>query len=277
MIEVRAAPAEELEIQLLLEAIRARYGYDFRGYGGDSIRRRLQGVLARTGAAHLGELQHRVLTEPAFFAEVLDTLTVQVSDLFRDPEVFRALREEVLPHLRTFPHIKIWHAGCATGEEVWSTAILLEEEGLYDRAQLYATDLSPGALERAKDGVYPASRAAQFARNYEAAGGRGELAAHVSCAYDHVAIREPLRRNVLFFQHDLATDASFGEMHVIFCRNVLIYFGAALRARVLDLLHQSLHRGGFLCLGASERIRGETELVEVDLAQALYRRSPYHG
>jgi len=270
-----AGEIQDLEARLLLEAIFARYGYDLRGYTPTSMRRRLMAVLARTGAAHLGELQHRVLHEPALFASILDDLTLQVSEMFRDPEVFHAIRFEVVPHLRTYPQLKIWHAGCASGEEVYATAILLHEEGLYDRTQIYATDLSPQALERAREGVYPATQERLFAESYQRSGGRATFDAYVSSAYGRIAVKESLRRNVVFFQHDLVSDQPFGEMQMIFCRNVLIYFGDELRRRVVAKLAQSLCRGGFLCLGRSEQLPGgklEGDFVEYAPRERIYRR-----
>jgi chemotaxis protein methyltransferase CheR len=247
---------EQLEVKLVLEAIHARYGYDLRDYTTGAMRRRVLALLAKTGLAHLGELQHRLLRDSALFASLFDDLTLQVTEMFRDPGFFRAFRAEVVPLLRTYPQLKIWHAGCSSGEEVYATAILLSEEGLYDRTQIYATDLSLQALERAREGVYPAGVARKFAANYLDAGGTGALESYVSAAYDRIAIKEALRKNVVFFQHDLVSDQPFGEMQVIFCRNVLIYFGAELRWRVIAKFSQSLCRGGFLCLGMSEQVPG---------------------
>jgi chemotaxis protein methyltransferase CheR len=268
------AQVEQLEMRLLLEGIAARYGYDLRGYQPRSLQRRVRAALLRSGAANLGELQHRVLTDARAFAALLDDLTVQVTDMFRDPHFYRRFREDVLPVLRTYPQLKIWHAGCASGEEVYTSAILLTEAGLYDRAQIYATDLSPEALAKAREGVYPADRAGVFAQNYQAAGGTKTFASYYSLAYDRIAVREPLRRNVVFFQHDLVSDHAFGEMQVIFCRNVLIYFGAELRTRVLAKLGQGLCRGGFLCLGANERVgaAGAGTFSEV-AAERIYRHA----
>jgi len=244
---------EELEVRLVLEAIHARYGYDLRDYARPSMRRRMLSALARSEAANLGDLQHRLLADPGLFGVVLDQLMVQVSEMFRDPSFFLVFRREIVPLLRTYPMIKIWHAGCASGEEVYTTAILLAEEGLYDRTQIYATDLSGPALERAQDGVYSADLARRFAENYRAAGGTASLDGYLSSAYDRIAIRESLRRNIVFFQHNLVSDQPPGEMQVIFCRNVLIYFGGELRRRVLTKLAGGLCRGGFLCLGHSEQ------------------------
>jgi len=247
---------ESIEIRLVLEAIHARYGYDFRGYAPESISRRVRSMLVRSGLPHLGELQHRLLTEPALFASLVDGLTVHVSEMFRDPSFYRIFRERVIPILRTFPQLKVWHAGCASGEEVYTTAILLVEEDLYERTQIYATDVSSSALEQAREGMYPESQAAVFAENYRAAGGKGRFEDYYSRAYGRIALREALRKNVVFFPHDLVSDYSLGEMNVIFCRNVLIYFSAPLHQRVLGIFERGLCRGGFLCLGGSEALHG---------------------
>ena len=243
---------EDIEVRLLLEAIHARYGYDLRDYMTGSMRRRVLAALAKTQARNLGDLQHQLLSDPALFASVLDHLMVQVSEMFRDPQFFLSLRREIVPLMRTYPQLKIWHAGCASGEEVYSMAILLAEEGLSDRTQIYATDLSPQALESAREGVYAADLAPRFAESYRAAGGTGAFDTYVSAAYDRIAIKASLRRNILFFQHNLVSDQTPGEMQVILCRNVLIYFDADLRRRVVTKLGSGLCRGGFLCLGMSE-------------------------
>jgi chemotaxis protein methyltransferase CheR len=248
------AELDPLEVRLFLQAIYERYGYDFRSYTPASMERRVAAALARSGAPHLGELQHQLLVDPQRFADVLDALTVRVSSLFRDPQVFRTLRERVVPVLRTYPLIKVWHAGCATGEEVYATAILLAEEGLYDRAQLYATDLSSRALERASQGTYAQEEMQGFRENHFAAGGTTSLDVWCTSAYGGVAFGESLKRNILFFPHNLSSDYPFGEMHLVFCRNVLIYFAPELRQRVLETLAQSVCPGGFLCLGSSERL-----------------------
>jgi chemotaxis protein methyltransferase CheR len=265
---------EDLEIALILEAIQLRYGYDLREYARSSMRRRVLAVLARSGLPHLGELQHRLVTDEVFFASVLDDLTVGTTEMFRDPTFYRAFREHVVPVLCTYPHLKIWHAGCSSGEEVYSTAILLTEAGLYDRTQLYATDLSPRALEQAREAIYPARRLPLFKENYEKAGGSGRFEDYYASGYDRIALAEPLRKNVVFFQHNLVCDHSIGEMHAIVCRNVLIYFGPGLHARVMGKLASGLCRGGFLCLGTSERLLPAlaSELLEVTEQQRIYRR-----
>lgn len=266
---------ETIEVRLFLEALHARYGYDLRDYAGPSMRRRVLAALANSGLAHLGELQHKVLTDPAFFATTLEMLTIRVSELFRDPEFFKSLRTHVVPILRTYPLIRIWHAGCANGEEVYGMAILLAEEGLYERAQIYATDLSYDALTRAKQGIYPAEQVPTFNANYVAADGKAELSTYYTAAYDHIAMKESLRRNVVFFEHNLVSDHVFGEMHLILCRNVLIYFGPELRGRVTRKLDESLTPRGFICLGTSERLMpSATEHRYTDMVpeQHIYRR-----
>ena len=265
---------EELEIRLLLEAIHARYGYRFQDYAQSSMRRRVHAALARSGLSHFGELQHKLLIDPDFFAAMLDDLTVRVSDLFRDPPFYRAWRQSVVPLLRTYPLLKIWHAGCASGEEVYTTAILLSEENLYERAQIYATDMSARALEMSRDGVYAEERAPEFEHNYRESGGKRQIDDYFSRAYGRVVVREGLRRNIMFFQHDLASDHALGEMHVVFCRNVLIYFGSELRARAMRTFTDCLGRGGFLCLGMNERIPSEfvPEFSEFGALERIYRR-----
>lgn len=248
---------EQLEMRLLVTAMQGHYGYDFSGYSEESLHRRLKQALARSDAEHFGELQHRVLTSEECFAWLVNQLTVQVSELFRDPQQFRLMRERVVPLLRTYPALKVWHAGCAGGEEVYSDAIVLSEEGLSSRTQVYATDISESALLQARTGVYSKTQLSVARDNYLRAGGTGDLFDHCVSAYDGVAFREALRDNLAFFQHNLVCDYSLGQMHVIFCRNVLIYFQSELSVRVLRMFAKSLCHGGFLFLGQSERLPGE--------------------
>lgn len=254
------AEIEELEISLVLQAIHTRYGYRFQDYAESSMRRRVRAALARSGLAHFGELQHKLLTDPIFFASILDDLTVRVSELFRDPPFYRALRDKLGPLLRTYPVLKVWHAGCASGEEAYSTAILLKELKLYDRAQIYATDMSATALETAREGVYTEDRMSAFSQNYAESGGHGSLDDYFSRAYGRVAVREGLRKNIVFFQHDLTCDYGLGEMQLVFCRNVLIYLGKQLRARALSTFSDCLSHGGFLCLGMNESLPSDALL-----------------
>lgn len=258
MVERRQGGAadgvEALEVRLFLEAIHARYGYDLREYATPSITRRVLVALAKSGLSDLGALQHRVLVDPALFARVLTDLTVPVSELFRDPPVFEVFRSRIVPVLRTYPFFNIWHAGCSTGEEAYSTAIVLREEGLGERCQIYATDLSAPAVEHAKQGVYEPRDLGAVVARYERSGGQATLEAHATVAYGQVAMAEALRSRILFFQHDLISDHAFAEMTVVFCRNVLIYFGRDLRQRVVGKIAASLARGAFVCLGGSERM-----------------------
>ena len=266
--------AAELELSLILEAIQACYGYDFRLYARDSMARRVAAAAAKLGARNLGELQHRLIHEPATFAAVLDVLTVRVTEMFRDPAMYRALRELVTPLLRTYPELKVWHAGCASGEEVYATAILLSEAGLYDRAQIYATDMSSAAVAQTRDGVYTEDQLAGFASNYREAGGQRDFNSYFLRAYGNISVVPALKKNVHVFQHDLVSDYSLGEMQLIFCRNVLIYFGDELRSRVFQLFTDGLVRGGFLCLGSSEALptNERARYDDVSAADRIFRR-----
>jgi chemotaxis protein methyltransferase CheR len=262
----------DIEVELLLEAIRARYGYDLRGYSRGSMQRRVQAALSKSGLPHLGELQHRLLADAELFGQVLEDLTVRASEMFRDPRFFLAFRQTVVPVLRTYPQVRVWHSGCATGEEVYAAAIVLLEEGLLERTQIYGTDLSAQALAGAKQGVYRAEQLPAYATSYLEAGGKATLDRYYTYAYDRFAVAQALRAATVFFQHDLVTDHVFGEMHVVFCRNVLLYFGPELRARVVAKLAQSLCAGGFLCLGSSERMAPASGFTEVDREHRIYRR-----
>jgi len=268
------ADLEALEVRPLLSAIHAKYGYRFIDYAESSMRRRVYAALMRSGLPHLAELERKILLDPSFFASLVDEFTVRASDLFRDPAFFRAFRQRLVPILRTYPMLKIWHAGCASGEEVYTTAILLAEENLYERAQIYATDVSPKALELAQAGVYAEERAAPFERNYLESGGKRSLSAYLGRAHGRMAVCETLRQNVVFFQHDLTTDHGLGEMHVVFCRNVLLYFGSSLRERVLSTFAGCLDRAGFLCLGMNEGLSAIAKASFADFAarERIFRR-----
>ncbi len=273
----RDADVEAIEIRALLDAINTRYGYDLREYTAASMQRRVLAVLARTGLPHISELMHQVLIDPELFTQVLEGLTVRVSDMFRDPEFYRTFRTRVVPILRTYPLLRIWHAGCAAWEEAYASAILLTEEGLYERAQIYATDLSAQAIEDAKHGVYSAERVAVFADNYERSGGERCFSNYYTAAYDRIAMAEALRRNILFFQHNLVSDHAFGEMHVVFCRNVFIYFDPELRERVTTKFEHSLCAGGFLCLGSAEQVPRSgrpSSFTDFAVDERIYRYAP---
>jgi chemotaxis protein methyltransferase CheR len=245
----------DIELPLLLEAVYRKYHYDFRGYAPASLKRRLTQAMSRFGCTTLSQLQDRVLHDPALFPSMLDFLTVQVSEMFRDPAYFRALREKVVPLLRTYPSLKAWVAGCSTGEEVYSLAILLQEEGLLDRSIIYATDINAGALERAQSGIYEAARIGGFTENHRKSGARNSLSDYYTAAYGKAVFDKSLKTNIVFADHSLSTDSAFSEVQLVSCRNVLIYFDRKLQDRVLGLFRESLCRKGFLGLGAKESLR----------------------
>ncbi|AFC86787.1 CheR family methyltransferase [Frateuria aurantia] len=263
-----------IELDLFVSAMRQRYGYDFSGYAPASLRRRVMRLAQQLGGGTISSLTERLLYQPQMLSDILDGLSVPVSEMFRDPPVFKALREEVLPWLASFPHINIWQAGCAYGQEVYSLAILLEEAGLYHRSQIYATDISPEALRQAEQGIYPAKEAQQWSRNYLAAGGRHSLSDYYSARYDLIKIDQQLARNVVFAQHNLVADNVFCEVQLVLCRNVLIYFSTPLQNQALELFRSSLSRGGFLCLGNRESLDfapAAADFTAVDAGLRLYR------
>jgi chemotaxis protein methyltransferase CheR len=244
-----------LEIQLLLEALFQRYHYDFRNYARASIKRRLVQARDQLGFRSITALQDRVLHDPAMLPRLLGYLTVQVSEMFRDPSYFRAVREKVLPHLRTYPSLRIWIAGCSTGEEVYSLAILFREEGLYQRTLFYATDINPDALQAAEAGVYALDRISKFTENHQKSGGKSSLSDYYTADYGRAVFDKSLRERVVFSDHSLVTDSVFAEMHLISCRNVMIYFDRPLQDRAIGLFRDSLARKGFLGLGSKESLR----------------------
>ena len=247
--------AFDIELPLLLEAVYSKYHYDFRGYAASSLKRRLTQAMERFGCRTLSQLQDRLLHEAGLFPALLDFLTVQVSEMFRDPAYFRALREKVVPLLRTYPSLKVWVAGCSAGEEVYSMAILLHEEGLLERSLIYATDINAGALERAQAGIYDAARIGGFTENHRKSGARSSLSDYYTAAYGKAVFDKSLKTNIVFADHSLSTDSAFSEVQLVSCRNVLIYFDRALQDRVLGLFRDSLCRKGFLGLGAKESLR----------------------
>lgn len=246
---------EDIELQLLLEAIYLQYGYDFRDYARASVKRRLSHRLALSGLQSFSQLQHAVLRDRQLFEQITLDLSISVTEMFRDPSFYRALRQEVVPVLKTYPFVKIWHAGCASGEEVYSMAILLTEENLYNRCQIYATDFNELVLQQAREAIYPVEKMKQYSTNYLQAGGQSTLADYYTASYDLAIIHQELKKNILFAAHNLVTDGTFGEMHLIMCRNVLIYFNKELQSRVVKLFVDSLCRQGFLCLGSKESLR----------------------
>jgi len=264
-----------IELQLLLEAIYLRYGYDFRNYSKAHIKRR---VLHRLSTSHIltvTDLQNRVLRDREFFIEFLNDLSINVTELFRDPDFYKSLRENVIPKLRTYAWFKIWHAGCATGEEVYSLAILLKEEGLLDRCQIYATDFNQKVLEIAREGVYHKDEIEQCERNYQLSGGKRKLSDYYQSMYGSIMFNKDLSGRIVFADHNLATDSVFADVNLIMCRNVLIYFEKSLQDNVLGLFYESLVPSGILCLGTKESLkftRHEKLFEPVDEKQRIFKK-----
>jgi chemotaxis protein methyltransferase CheR len=266
---------ERLEMDLLLEAIQRRYGYDFRGYAPASLRRRLWHRVYGERLETLSGLQERILHEPACMQRLLRDLSINVTEMFRDPGFYRALRERVFPLLRTHPFIRIWNAGCATGEESYSLAIALREEGLLDRTRIYATDINDAALERAAAGAFPLENMQRYTENYLRAGGTEAFSSYYVADGERARFDPSLGAGIVVAQHNLVSDGSFNEFHLIVCRNVMIYFGSALQEEVLQLFADSITRFGILALGRKESIRRShhaDEYEPLDDTEKIYRR-----
>jgi chemotaxis protein methyltransferase CheR len=251
---VKLQSIDNTELELLLEAILKRYGYDFRNYAKPTIQRRVVQFIESKQVESIADLIKPVLYDREFAFSLIKRFSINVSEMFRDPFVYQALLKNVIPLLRTYPSFKIWHAGCAEGQEVYSLAILLKEAGLLERATIFATDINEEALDTAKKGIYPISDIQTICKNYLQAGGQTTFNNYCHAAYDAVTISSDLKQHITFANHNLVQDASFGEMHLILCRNVLIYFDHELKERVLKLFVNSLTKGGFICLGAKEEI-----------------------
>lgn len=246
---------EDIELWLLLEAIFQKYNYDFRNYAMASIKRRMRQARERYGCNTYSALQDMVLHDPAMLTDLISFMTIQVSEMFRDPTYFKAIREKVIPHLRTYPSLKVWVAGCSAGEELYSLVILFREENLEERTLFYATDINPIALKKAEAGVYGLDRIPLFTENHRNSGGKSSLSDYYTADYGAAVFKKDLRDRVVFSDHSLVTDQVFGEMQLISCRNVLIYFTRELQDRALGLFNDSLRRKGFLGLGSKESIR----------------------
>jgi chemotaxis protein methyltransferase CheR len=269
--EVTGSREFDLEFRLLIDAIYHLYHYDFRGYSAASLRRRMKSAMARFDCRTLSQLQDRVVHEAEVFAGLLDYLTVQVSEMFRDPSYFRALREHVVPMLRTYPSLKIWVAGCSAGEEAYSLAILLREEGLLAKSLIYATDINPHTLAKAEAGVFDIDRIAGFTLNHQASGGTSSLSDYYTAAYGRAVFDKSLKERIVFSDHSLATDSVFAEVQLVSCRNVLIYFNRELQDRALGLFHESLCRQGFLGIGTKETLRFSSQAQAFELIAAAER------
>lgn len=266
---------ERIEIELLLEGVYRHWGYDFRAYAYASLRRRIWKRVRAEGLETVSALQTAVLHDSAVLDRLLMDLSVNVTAMFRDPGFYAAFREKVVPLLRTYPFIRLWHAGCSTGEEVYSMAILLQEEGLYERARIYATDINERVLQSARAGIFPLEKMQEYTQNYLRAGGTRSFSEYYTAAYDGALFHPALTHNVVFAQHNLVTDRSFSEFNVILCRNVMIYFDRSLQARVHRLFDESLPMYGLLALGSKESLR-TTELEDryeaLDVKEKIYRK-----
>ncbi|WP_108650319.1 CheR family methyltransferase [Dongshaea marina] len=266
---------EQIEIELLLEAIYLTHGYDFRSYARASLDRRIRQFVATSEFRTISELIPAVLHDREIFSRVAQNFSICVTEMFRDPFVYQAIRAKVLPRLSSYPFFKVWHAGCASGEEVYSVAIVLQEEGLLERATLYATDFNPQALELGRSGIYPLEKMQVYTKNYQQAGGTSSFSDYYHARYDAAALNETLKQRITFAAHNLVTDGVFGETQLVFARNLLIYFNQELQNRVLRLFTDSLVHGGFLCLGTAESIEFSqvADCYEVVDAEArIYRK-----
>ncbi|MBO2945537.1 protein-glutamate O-methyltransferase CheR [Paenibacillus sp. F411] len=275
MEEKNETELEQIEMELLLNGIHQFYGYDFRNYAVPSLRRRIWHHVYAEGLTTISALQNKVLHERDCFERLIFSLSIPVTEMFRDPQAFLTFRQKVIPLLRTYPYIRIWHAGCSTGEEVYSMAIMLHEEGLYDKARIYATDMNSRSLQQAKEGVFDIKKMKQYTKNYLEAGGTRSFSEYYTAKYNSVIFHPFLKKNMIFAEHNLATDRSFNEFNVIFCRNVMIYFNDELRDHVHGLFHESLSHFGILVLGAKESIHftSFSEAYEaLDRSEKIYRK-----
>lgn len=266
---------EALELDLLLEGVMRMYGYDFRDYARTSLRRRVEGIMRAEGVSSISALQERVLRHAASWERFLQGISVSVSAMFRDPGFYLAFRQHAVPLLRTYPFIRIWQAGCSLGEEAYSLAILLHEEGLYERTRIYATDINEVTLRAARDGIYPADLMQKYTQNYIHGGGKRSFSDYYTARYDFAILRPELRQNIVFSQHNLVSDGPFNEFNVVLCRNVMIYFNRELQERTHRLFLDSLVKFGILGLGSRESLRflSQEHAYEVLVpGEKLYRR-----
>jgi len=243
------------ELDILLNDLMTWYGYDFTEYSKASLKRRINRLLSIDRLPSFAELRYRLKTDSAYLKRCVEEITVNVTEMFRDPLFYKVLREQVFPVLATYPLIRIWHAGCSTGEEVYSTAIILEELNLLDKSLLYATDLNPSVLELAGKGIFPLAQMKQYSENYLDSGGKFEFSSYYTAKYDRAKMDDRLKRKMIFATHNLVSDRSFNEFQLIMCRNVLIYFEKGLQDRVFRLFDESLEKLGYLALGAKETLR----------------------
>jgi len=264
-----------IEVSLFLEAIFQKYAYDFRNYSKAHIKRRILHRMSTSSFKSISEMQHTLLNEETFFEQILKDFSINVTEMFRDPSFYKKFREEVIPILKTYPYIKIWHAGCSTGEEVYSMAIILKEEGLYERSQIYATDFNQVVIKKAKDGIYPINKIKEYTYNYQKSGGLNSFSDYYTAKYDSVILNPDLKQNIVFADHNLVSDKVFAEVHLVVCRNVLIYFNKQLQDNVFRLFKESLIPGGYLCLGSKESLRFSDSFQHfetIDDSEKIYKR-----
>jgi chemotaxis protein methyltransferase CheR len=273
--KLRNKDTTELEISLLLEVVYQKYGYDFRQYSQAHIRRRITNRLAMSRLEDISQMQSKVLNDETFMSSLLQDLSITVTEMFRDPVFYKSLRENVIPVLKTYPFIKIWHAGCSTGEEAYSMAIILQEEGLYDRTTIYATDFNQRALNQAKQGIFSNKLMKEYTTNYQMSGGKESFSNYYTSDDSNVIMNQSLKKNIVWANHNLVTDSVFTEVHLILCRNVLIYFDKILQNIVQKLFYNSLIDGGILCLGSKESLRFSDfheEYTELDKKQRIFKK-----
>lgn len=264
-----------MELCLLLEAVHLRYGHDFRNYAKASVYRRVMEFCTKNGYKHISQLISPVIHKKSFFEALLLELSITVTEMFRDPAFFVSLRKNIIPYLESFPSLKVWHAGCATGQEAYSLAILLEEENFAKKSTIYATDFNDVALDIAKQGIYQINQVKAYIENYNAAGGKYSLSEYYHAKYNSIVLKQSLKQKITFANHNLATDSIFSEVHLILCRNVLIYFDKNLQARVLNLFYDSLINKGFLCLGSQESLlfsNVEDKFEIIDSKYKIYQK-----
>ncbi|MBF0468380.1 MAG: protein-glutamate O-methyltransferase CheR [Desulfamplus sp.] len=273
--EEKAIDHEDIEIRLILETVKLVHGYDFTNYAYASMKRRLEKNLDESGLEKLSEMIPLIIHDKDFFRRFLHNISVNFTEMFRDPHFFLSIRQMIIPYLKTYPFVKIWAAGISTGEEIYSLAILFREEGIYDNCIIYATDFNDNVLEIARDGIYPAADMKLNTANYQRSGGKESFAGYYHAGYDSVIFDSSLKKNIVFANHNLVTDGVFGEMNMVICRNVLIYFNKKLQDHVLELFSQSLRRNGFLCLGAKESLEFSTSAPlysVVDKAARIFKK-----
>lgn len=266
---------ENIELELLLQAVFLQYGYDFRDYSRAHVKRRVKHRVVQEGLKSISELQNNILHDRNTFERLVRSLSINVTEMFRNPDFYKSVREKVIPVLKTYPYLKIWHAGCATGEEVYSFAIMLKEEGLLKRTQIYATDFNPDVIKQAQKGIFPIRNIKEYTSNYQKAGGKESFSDYYHANNELVIFDKNLRKDIVFADHNLVTDGVFAEVNMIICRNVLIYFNRNLQNEVLKLLHNSLITGGFLALGTKESLMfsdEEKKYKTLDTKQKIFKK-----